>query len=234
MRNILLKALRIIKWCAIVFFVLSITSVIIFRFVPPPFTPLMVSRYIWKKDPKVERRILKDWVSIDEISPNLVLAVVSAEDNNFTKHAGIDFEAIEKARELNKRTKRLHGASTISQQTAKNLFLLPSRTYIRKGFELYFTFLIEVFWSKERIMEMYLNIVEMGNGIYGVEAASKYYFHKHASQLTRNESAMLAAVLPNPIKRNPVRPGPYLRWYQDRILYLMNMIEKVDLVSKQK
>jgi monofunctional glycosyltransferase len=229
MKNILSKLFKILKWCTLIFFILSVFSVIFFRFVPPPFTPLMINRFIWKKDEKVQRRILKDWVPIEKISPNLVLAVVSAEDNNFTKHNGIDFEAIEKARLLNKKTKRIHGASTISQQTAKNLFLWPSRTYIRKGFELYFTFLIEVFWSKERIMEMYLNIVEMGNGIYGAEAASKYYFHKHALQLTRNEAAMLAAVLPNPINRNPVRPGPYLRWYQARILYLMSMIEKVEL-----
>jgi monofunctional biosynthetic peptidoglycan transglycosylase len=189
----------------------------------------MIKRYICKEDKKTERRIEKKWVPLKEISPNLILAVIAAEDNNFTKHFGFDFEAIDKALEMNKRTKRIHGASSITQQTAKNLFLLPSRTYVRKLFEVYFTFLLEVFWNKKRIMEVYLNIVEMGNGIYGAEAASQKYYHKHASRLTRNEAAMLAVVLPNPLKRNPVRPNNYMNWYRGRILYLMKMIGAVEL-----
>ena len=146
-----------------------------------------------------------DWVPIEEISINVQLAVICSEDQNFLKHHGFDVKAIEKAYENNKKGKRLKGASSISQQTSKNVFLWPQRSWLRKGLETYFTFLIELIWSKERIMEVYLNSIEMGPGIYGVEAASQYWFKKSASSLSIQEAAAIASILPNPIryKANP-------------------------------
>ena len=158
-------SIKIIKW----YFILSIGSVIIFRFVPIPFTPLMLIRCVEQAfDDKRDVRLCKDWTSLDQISPSMPLAVVTSEDQRFEEHFGIDMEAIQKAQNYNEKHKgkKLKGASTISQQVAKNVFLFPTRNYIRKAFELYFTFLIEVFWSKERIMEVYLNIIELGDGIY--------------------------------------------------------------------
>jgi monofunctional biosynthetic peptidoglycan transglycosylase len=169
------------------------------------------------------------WVTIDKISPNMVLAAVAAEDNNFMIHHGFDFEAIEKAEEHNKRSRRIRGASTISQQTSKNVFLWLGRNYLRKGLEVYYTFLVETVWSKKRIMEVYLNSIEMGDGIFGIEAASRAYFKKPASQLTRGEAAFIAASFPNPRKRNPASPNTYLINRQQLILSLMNKIGRVDL-----
>ncbi len=229
MKELFKKLLKFLKWLAIIFFSLSIFSVILFRFTNPPLTPLMIIRYIEHDNKQEQRKFLKEWVNIDKISPNMILAAVAGEDNKFSEHFGIDFEAIQNARKLNKYSSIKHGGSTITQQTAKNLFLTPSRTFVRKGFELYFTFLLEILWSKKRIMEVYLNIVEMGDGIYGVEAASEFYFHKHASKLTRNQAALLAATLPSPLKRNPAKPNGYLYYYQVRILSIMNRIGKVEL-----
>jgi len=174
-------------------------------------------------------RLSKDWVSISNISPNMIQAVVAAEDNRFPDHFGFDFEAIERAMRHNERSKKIRGASTISQQTAKNVFLWPSRSYIRKGLEAYFTYLIEILWTKERIMEMYLNIIELGDGVYGVEAAAQKYYHKPASKLTRAESAMFAAILPRPLKRHPDRPNGFLQNRQLRIIRLMNKLGPVEL-----
>jgi monofunctional biosynthetic peptidoglycan transglycosylase len=168
--------------------------------------------------------INKDWVSLSEISPNLVLAVIASEDNNFESHFGVDFKAIEKATKLNAKGKKIRGASTITQQTAKNVFLWPARNYIRKGLELYFTGLIELMWGKKRIMEVYLNAIEMGDGIYGAEAASQFYFHKHAKNLTRDEAASIAAVLPNPRRWRPDKPTPYISRLKSRILWNMNNV----------
>jgi len=229
MKEFFKKFTKFLKWTLLIFFLLSIFSVILFRFANPPITPLMIIRYVEHDSKQGNRKFLKEWVKIENISPNMILAAVAGEDNKFTDHFGIDFEAIQNARRLNKYSNIRHGGSTITQQTAKNLFLTPSRTFIRKGFELYFTFLIEIFWSKKRIMEVYLNIVEMGDGIYGVEAASQYYFHKQASKLSRGEAALLAASLPSPRKRNPSHPGYYLYYYQERILNIMNQIGKVEL-----
>jgi monofunctional biosynthetic peptidoglycan transglycosylase len=146
-----------------------------------------------------------DWTPLEDISTNIQLAVICSEDQNFLKHHGFDIKAIEKAYENNKKGKKLKGASTISQQTAKNVFLWPNRSWLRKGLETYFTFLIELIWSKERIMEVYLNSIEMGPGIYGIEAASQYWFKKPASKLTKQEAAAIASILPNPLqyKANP-------------------------------
>jgi monofunctional biosynthetic peptidoglycan transglycosylase len=157
-----------------------------------------------------ELRLKHDWVSIDKISKNLPLAVVCSEDQNFMNHSGFDIEAIEKSVEASKKGKRLRGASTISQQTAKNVFLWPGRSWIRKGFEVYFTVLIEFVWSKERIMEVYLNSIEMGNGIYGAQAAAKFYWKTEAQNLSRTQAATIAAILPNPRKYSANPPGPYV------------------------
>lgn len=224
---------RLRKWTIRIvagFFILSILSVILFRFVPVPVTPLMLIRCVEQLTDGRSLRMSKDWTSLDKMSPALPLAVIAAEDQRFEEHFGFDFDAIQKAQRYNKRHKgkRLKGASTISQQTAKNLFLWPSRSYVRKGFEVYFTFLIEVFWSKERIMEVYLNIVEMGEGIYGAEVAAKEYFHKPAARLTNREAALLAAVLPNPRKWSPARPTAYIQRKASRIVRFMGNLELED------
>lgn len=176
------------------FFLITIFFVILYKWVPVPFTPLMAIRYF--ENP--EEPIQHEWVPISEISPHLQLAVISSEDQNFLIHSGFDIKAIEKAMDENKSGKRVRGASSISQQTAKNVFLWPQRSWLRKGLEVYFTFMIELFWSKERILEVYLNSIEMGKGIYGAEAASQAWFNKPAAKLSAYEAAAIAAILPNP------------------------------------
>jgi monofunctional glycosyltransferase len=227
MRRILKRIFVILRLLVLVFISWSIILVILFRFVPPPITPLMGIRFFEQLvDSKKEVRFKKDWESLENISPNLSLAVMASEDQLFLDHFGFDFEAIKKAYKHNsrKKTKVTRGASTISQQVAKNVFLWPGRSWLRKGFEVYFTFLIEVCWSKERIMEVYLNIIEMGNGIYGAEAASEYYFNKPASKLNRDQAALIAAVLPNPLRWSPVKPTPYIlkrkEWIKRNMSYL--------------
>jgi monofunctional biosynthetic peptidoglycan transglycosylase len=215
--------IRIVLW----FLGLSIGSVILFRFVPVPVTPLMLIRVVEQlfSDDKV--RLMKDWTSLDELGENMPKAVIASEDQKFEEHLGFDFDAIKKANQYNERHKgkRVKGASTISQQTAKNVFLWPARSWVRKGFEVYFTFLIEIFWSKERIMEVYLNVIETGNGIYGAESAARYYFHKPAAALTVKESSLIAAVLPNPRKWSPSRPTPYIQRKASRITRFMRDVE---------
>ncbi|MHC1707960.1 MAG: monofunctional biosynthetic peptidoglycan transglycosylase [Bacteroidales bacterium] len=227
-KNFLGKIWRIIRWIIILFFGSSILLTILYRFVPPPFTPLMLIRVTEQLTGSDPVRLKKDWVSLDKISNNLEQAVVAAEDNEFMEHYGFDFEAIKKAQEYNKKHKRTKGASTISQQTAKNVFLWPQRSWVRKGLEVYFTGLIEVFWGKRRIMEVYLNVIEMGKGIYGAEMAARTYFNKPASKLTKAESALIAACLPNPRLYSVAKPSPYIIRKQGRILMIMNKIEKVD------
>ena len=167
----------------------------------------MISRGIEQKAEGKPWKIDKQWVGIDSISENMKRAAVAAEDARFLDHYGFDFKAMESAFEKNSKGKKLSGGSTISQQTAKNVFLWEGRSYIRKGFEAYFTTLIEILWSKKRIMEVYLNVIEMGDGIYGIEAASQYYYHKHASELTRSQSAAIASIFPDPRKWSPVDPN---------------------------
>ncbi len=232
MQNFGNKIKKFIVTAIIIFVSTSVFWVILYRFVNPPLTSLMIIRLFEKKANKTKFIFEKDWVSIKEISPNMIIAVVAAEDNNFTSHFGVDWEAIKKAHRMNKYSKIKRGASTITQQTAKNVFLYPSRTYLRKALELYFTYLIEIFWSKQRIMEVYLNVIELGRGIYGVEAASQYYFHKPASKLTRQEAAMLAAILPSPLKRNPINPSAYLLQRRNKILNLMDKLGNVELEKK--
>ena len=197
------KTVRFFAKIAMWFIIVSIGLVLLFKWVPVPITPLMVIRYFEKDSPKILKH---DWEPIQNISKNLQLAVICSEDQNFLKHNGFDIKAIEKAYENNKKGKRIKGGSTISQQTAKNVFLWPQRSWFRKGLETYFTFLIELFWSKERIMEVYLNTIEMGNGIYGAEAAAQHWFKKPALKLSKVEASAIAAILPNPrkYKANPV------------------------------
>jgi monofunctional biosynthetic peptidoglycan transglycosylase len=165
-----------------------------------------------------------NWCRYDQISGYAKVAVIASEDQRFAEHNGFDFEAIEKAMQQNSRSHHVRGASTISQQVAKNIFLWPSRNWIRKGIEVYFTFLIEHLWSKERILQMYLNIAETGDGLFGVQAAAQKYFHKNASQLNYRESAMIAAILPNPREFDPKRPSPVVLYRQVRIIRFMRMI----------
>ncbi len=206
------------------FFSITIGFTLLYAILPVPFTPLMLQR-CWQQawDREREVRLRHDWVSFSEISPHLQLAVVCSEDQDFLEHEGFDFEAIEKAYKYNQNHKRKRGASTISQQTAKNVFLWPSRSWLRKGFEVYFTFLIETIWSKERIMTAYLNSIEFGDGIYGAQAAAKYFFGKNAKELNRQESALLASVLPNPIELNVDNPSAKVRQHQQWILSQMRM-----------
>ncbi len=220
----------ILKKIVLGFLILSILSTIIYRFVPVPLTPLMVIRtvgMVFDKDQEV--RCKKEWVSIDKISKNMQIAVIASEDNNFRRHHGLDFGAIDKAKAYNEKNKgkRKRGASTITQQTAKNVFLTPDRTWIRKGFELYFTGLIELCWSKKRIMEVYLNVIEFGNGIYGIEAASQFYYRKSADKLTKREAAMLASIIPDPRRRNPVKPTAYINGRCNAIMDLMGKVAPI-------
>ncbi|MGE0077975.1 MAG: monofunctional biosynthetic peptidoglycan transglycosylase [Bacteroidales bacterium] len=222
--------LRIFFLASITFFVSTILLTLLFSVVNPNLTMLMIV----KKYQEGGERIRKDWVSIDNISPQLVLAVCAAEDNKFMEHNGFDWEAIKKAMRTNRNGKKLRGASTISQQTAKNVFLWPTRSWFRKGMESYFTLLIETFWSKKRIMEVYLNVAEFGKGIYGVEKASQIYYNKSAKQVNRNEAAMLATVLPFPSKRNPAKPSSYMLQYQRTILRNMYNLGKIELEQTNK
>ncbi len=217
---------RITRFCLILFFGSSIVFTLLYRFVPPPATPLMLIRVIESIGDKKTPAINKDWVSLDNISPYLVLAVITSEDNNFETHFGVDLKAIEKAQKLNARGKKIRGASTITQQTAKNVFLWQARNYVRKGLELYFSGLIELFWGKKRIMEVYLNVIEMGDGIYGAEAASQKYFKKSAKNLTRSEAAAIAAVLPNPRRWRPDKPTAYIAKKKAWIIRNMNNVAK--------
>ncbi|MGC1473990.1 MAG: monofunctional biosynthetic peptidoglycan transglycosylase [Psychroserpens sp.] len=191
-------------------FVFSIVMVIVFKWVPVPVTPLMVIRNLEQPDDS-KKTWQHDWISIEDISKNLQLAVICSEDQLFLTHNGFDVKAIEKAYNDNKKGKHLKGASSISQQTAKNVFLWPQRSWLRKGLEAYFTFMIELVWSKERIMEVYLNSIEMGAGIYGAEAAAQYWFKKPAAILTPHEAAAIAAILPRPLRYKANPPTAYIQ-----------------------
>jgi monofunctional biosynthetic peptidoglycan transglycosylase len=191
--SFLKRAWRLIKRVFIIMFVAQLVYIILLRWVDPPITTVQIGSLISGDG------LTRDYISFSEMSPNAGLAVVAAEDQLFTEHNGFDLKAIEKAWENNqKKKKRVRGASTISQQVAKNVFLWNGRSYFRKGLEVYFTFMIELIWGKRRILEVYLNVAEMGRGIFGVEAASRKYFKKPALKLTRQEAAMIAACLPNP------------------------------------
>ena len=228
------KIKRILLWIVVAFFASTILSVIVLRWVPVFFTPLMFIRVAQQISDGKEMTLHHHWVPLEEISPSLSLAVMSSEDARFLEHHGFDYKAIEHAaiRNMKHPEKRKLGASTISQQTAKNVFLWPGRSWFRKGFEVFFTALIELFWSKERIMEVYLNSIEMGEGIYGASAVAEYHFHKEASQLTREQCALIAATLPNPLRYNSARPSAYVLKRQKRILHEMRFVKP--LSSKEE
>jgi monofunctional biosynthetic peptidoglycan transglycosylase len=189
----------------------SLVWVAAYRLIDPPATFLTI------RDRLNGVEVKQDWVTLAQMSRHIPRAVIAAEDSRFCTHNGFDVEAIEKAMERNRKGKKLRGGSTISQQTAKNAFLWPGRTWVRKGLEAWFTVLVEFIWGKPRIMEVYLNVAEFGRGVFGVEAASRHYFDKSAKSLTRAEAARLAAILPQPIKRDAASPGRYTRRYANRI-----------------
>jgi monofunctional biosynthetic peptidoglycan transglycosylase len=226
MKRVFSVFFKFILW----FVALSMLWVLFYKFVPVLYTPLMGIRSINGPSNYQSRH---DWVPIEKISLNLQLAAVCAEDQNFLNHNGFDYEAIKKAFSENKIKKRTKGGSTISQQTAKNVFLWPQRSWLRKGFEVYFTFLIENVWGKERILEVYLNSIEMGDGVYGAEAASYYWFNKKAIDLTRHEAASIAAILPNPriFKANPRtkyiegRKAWILKQVQNYGIFMLNEVD---------
>ncbi len=222
------KILRRIGKAMLWFVGVSIALVVLFKFVPVPYTPLMVIRALEQKGAGESMILSHDWVPMEAISPNLARAVIASEDQNFLNHNGFDFKALEKALEHNKNGKRLKGGSTISQQTAKNVFLWPGRSYLRKGFEAYFTILIEFIWGKERIMEVYLNSIEMGNGVYGAQEAARVWYRKDAKDLTTYEAAGIAAILPNPRKYRATNSSAYINRRKNQIVRQMGYLGKIE------
>lgn len=216
--------LKAAKW----FLIITIASVILLRWIPIPVTPLMLIRCVEQVADGKKLKLKKDWESLENISPNMQLAVVCSEDQNFVHHYGFDIDAIDKAMDYNQKHKKKRGASTISQQTAKNVFLWPGRSWVRKGLEVYFTFLIETLWSKERIMEVYLNVIETGNGIYGAQASAQLFFKKDANSLSKREAALIAAVLPNPRKYSATNPSDYIRNRQAWIINQMTNLRELN------
>ncbi len=226
--NIILTFIKkTIKWIVVAFFASTILSVVALRWIPVWFTPLMFIRLAQQSAADQPMTLHHHWVPLDEISPSLPVAVIASEDARFMEHNGFDYKAIEQAaiRNMKHPEKVKHGASTISQQTAKNVFLWPGRSWIRKGLEVYFTVLIEFMWSKERIMEVYLNSIEMGNGIYGASAVAEYHFNTTADQLSRQQCALIAVSLPNPRRMNSANPSSYMRRRQQRILREMRFVK---------
>ncbi|WP_300566645.1 monofunctional biosynthetic peptidoglycan transglycosylase [Flavobacterium sp.] len=206
------------------FFGISIFLVIVFKFVPVPFTPLMAVRAIENSTEGKGLVCSHKWVPLEDISMNLQKAVVASEDGYFLKHNGFDFGAMQKAYSSNQKGRKLKGGSTISQQTAKNVFLWQGRSYVRKALEAYFTVLIELIWGKERIMEVYLNSIEMGDGVYGAEAASKIWFHKSAKDLSKYEAASIAAILPSPRKYKATNSSSYVERRKNKTLRVMRQV----------
>lgn len=228
------RILVVLGWMLGLFVGVSVVLVAVFRFAPIPVSALMVQRRIesWSSDrPYVSRH---RWVPLEDISPSLGAAVIAAEDQNFPDHFGFDWDAIEKAIQHNEHSRKKRGASTVSQQTAKNLFLWNSRSWTRKGAEAWFTLLLETGWSKKRILEVYLNIVEFGDGVYGAEAAAHTYFGKSAKRLTPSEAALLAAVLPNPHKFRANAPSEYVRGRQAWILNQMRQLGGEQMVKEME
>ncbi len=209
--------IKIVLW----FLAITFTWVLIYKFINPPITYLMLQRGLERKWEGKNWKLQKDWKNYDEISNNLKKATIAGEDARFMVHNGFDFKAMERAFERNKSGKKLRGGSTISQQTAKNVFLWGGRSYLRKGFEAYFTVLIELLWSKQRILEIYLNVIETGDGMYGVQAATLTYYGTGCQSLNKAKAALLIACLPNPRRWNPAQPTAYI--YHRQYLILRNM-----------
>jgi len=220
---------RLVRWAmlgVLVFIILGpIAVVALYRVVPPPITWLMVERMVQGRG--FDRR----WVPLDQISPQLVRAVIASEDSGFCQHHGFDFNAIEKALHHNAVSGRIRGGSTISQQTAKNVFLWPHRDWVRKGLETWFTVLIETLWGKPRIMEVYLNSIEWGPGVYGAEAAAQHNFRTSAARLSPAQAARLAAIIPKPLSWRAAAPGPYVRRRSGTIVARAGVVRRDDLDS---
>jgi monofunctional biosynthetic peptidoglycan transglycosylase len=216
-----------LKWIVVAFFASTILSVIALRFIPVYFTPLMFIRMVEQVKEGRELKLSHHWVPLERMSPSMPVAVMGSEDANFLKHHGFDFKAIQNAVKRNREhpEKNKLGASTISQQTAKNVFLWPGRSWLRKGLEFYFTSLIELFWSKQRIMEVYLNSIEMGEGIYGVEAVAQEHFGIPAETMSREQCALVAATLPNPRRFSSKHPSAYMQKRQRQILLNMKYVK---------
>jgi monofunctional biosynthetic peptidoglycan transglycosylase len=222
-------------WLIVACVAASVVAVAALRWINPPVTAFIAEAQAAAWSSRDAHYVYRHtWVDLDRISPNLPLAVVASEDQKFPDHWGFDVSAIEKAYALNQHSHRVHGASTISQQVAKNLFLWSGRSYFRKGLEAYFTILIEALWPKRRILEVYLNIAEFGYGTYGAEAAAERYFRKPASRLSRDDAAVLAAVLPNPERYSAAAPSRYVQQRREWILSQMQalggpeMLEEID------
>jgi len=215
---------KFVRRIVVFFFASTLLVTLAYRFLPVYVTPLMVIRTMQQITSGEMPKWYHRWVSLDNMSPSMPVAVMASEDQRFLLHHGFDFNAIQKAAKHNRKSGTKHGASTISQQTAKNVFLWPGRSWTRKGFEVYFTALIELMWSKHRIMEVYLNSIEMGDGIYGTYSVAKHNFGKHARDLTRGECALIAATLPNPRKYNSGAPSAYIRRRQSNIEHQMKFI----------
>jgi monofunctional biosynthetic peptidoglycan transglycosylase len=232
-RSIIGRLVRALLSLVLIFVVVSVLAVLSLRWINPPFTAFMAESQIavWlSRDATYMSR--HSWVDLDRISPNLPLAVVASEDQKFPEHWGFDVEAIEKAYALNQHSHKVRGASTISQQVAKNLYLWSGRSYFRKGLEAYFTVLIEALWPKRRILEIYLNVAEFGYGTYGAEAASQRFFHKPASRLSRSDAAVLAAVLPNPEHLSAAAPSRYVLQRRDWILNQMQALGGPEMLDE--
>ncbi|MBQ5693800.1 MAG: monofunctional biosynthetic peptidoglycan transglycosylase [Bacteroidaceae bacterium] len=225
----LLRAIRkILRWSIGLFFASSLLAVIVYKWVPVPVTPLMLIRCCQQMSKGEKIRLKFHWVKLDEeITPELVLAVVASEDQKFLSHNGFDLDAISLAWEERVEGKRKRGASTISQQTAKNVFLWPGGGWFRKGLEAYFTILIELIWDKHRIMEVYLNVIEMGDGIYGADALAWQHFGRSADRLTRANCALIAATLPNPLKYSSKNPSKYMLRRQTQIMQQMKNLGSI-------
>ncbi len=228
------KLLKFFLSLLVSFLLISLVWVVALRFIPVYYTPLMFIRSVEAISENKKCKIKKDWQPIQKISKNMIMAVIASEDNLFMEHNGFSIKDIKKAINHNKKGKRVRGGSTISQQTAKNVFLWPQRSWVRKGFEVYFTVLIEFFWPKQRIMEVYLNIIETGNCIYGVETASQEYFNKSASKLTKTEAALIAVCLPNPRRYNPAYPSSYIIKRKNHIVNLMGKLPPVSFTQKNE
>jgi monofunctional biosynthetic peptidoglycan transglycosylase len=226
-KSIKQKIFSIFKWIlkfAIIFFILTVLLVFVMRWINPVTSSIMVQRQISGFISGDFDLVKYRWVNYDDVSKYVPIAFVAAEDQNFPNHFGFDFKQIEKALKENKRGKRIRGASTITQQVAKNLFLWEGKSFLRKGIEAYFTILIELLWDKKRILEVHINIVELGKDIFGVGVASLAYFKKPPSKLTLSQAALLAAVLPNPIKYSVIKPSGYVRGRQNWIIRQINSL----------
>ena len=236
MKIIFAKIKKILMWIVVAFFASTILSVIMLRVVPVWFTPLMFIRLSQQVKAGESMKLHHHWVPLEEMTPSMPLAVMASEDANFLSHHGFDLEAIEKAamRNMKHPERNKHGASTITQQTAKNVFLWPGRSWLRKGLESYFTVLIELMWSKQRIIEVYLNSVEMGDGIYGVGAVAEYHFNTTPDKLSRAQCALIAVSLPNPRRFNSSAPSGYMLKRQKRILHEMKFVKALPKEGQDK